>query len=116
MSGSQPAKEPLTALAGPYGHPLHPVLVPIPIGAWVISVGFDVWSRLGSDHAQAAHTAWVLIAVGVVGAVAAALLGLLDLAAVPAGTHVFRVGLLHAGVNLTATALFVVGFLLRRAH
>ena len=36
--------------------------------------------------------------------------------AVPTGTRVFRIGLLHAGANLTATALFVVGFLLRRGH
>jgi uncharacterized membrane protein len=27
-----------TVLAGPYGHPFHPILVTIPIGAWVASV------------------------------------------------------------------------------
>lgn len=35
---SRDAKRPATPLAGPYGHPLHPVLVTIPIGAWVKGV------------------------------------------------------------------------------
>ena len=29
------AKRPVTVLAGPYGHPFHPILVTVPIGAWV---------------------------------------------------------------------------------
>src|SRR5918912_154219 len=114
MSQPRDAKQPLTALAGPYGHPLHPMLIPVPIGAWVLSVVFDVWSHFGSDPAQAAHTAWWLIGLGVIGALGAALLGFLDLMAIPPGTRVFRIGLLHAGANLTATVLFVIGFLARR--
>ena len=31
------AKHPVTSLAGPYGHPFHPILVTVPIGAWVAS-------------------------------------------------------------------------------
>ena len=35
----QQAKHPVTAaLAGPYGHPFHPILVTVPIGAWVASL------------------------------------------------------------------------------
>lgn len=115
MGHLQDAKQPLTAVAGPYGHPLHPVLVPIPIGAWVLSLVFDIASRLGGGP-PVSRTAWWLIGLGVIGALAAALLGLLDLAAIPTRTHVFRLGLLHAGANLTATTLFVVAFLLRRGH
>lgn len=41
------AKEPVSAvLAGPYGHPFHPILVTIPIGAWVSSLVFDIASRI----------------------------------------------------------------------
>ena len=33
MDATQQAKHPVTALAGPYGHPFHPILVTAPIGA-----------------------------------------------------------------------------------
>jgi hypothetical protein len=42
-----PAKQPRTVLAGPYGHPFHPILVTVPIGAWVASVVFDI---VASEH------------------------------------------------------------------
>ncbi|MGV7281046.1 DUF2231 domain-containing protein, partial [Mycobacterium kansasii] len=33
---TEPAKKPVSSLlAGPYGHPYHPILVTVPIGAWV---------------------------------------------------------------------------------
>ena len=41
----QRAKQPRTALAGPYGHPFHPMLVTLPIGAWVSSLVFDIIAR-----------------------------------------------------------------------
>ncbi|MFF8882681.1 DUF2231 domain-containing protein [Streptomyces flaveolus] len=41
------AKRPVSAsLAGPYSHPFHPVLVTVPIGAWVTSLVFDIASHL----------------------------------------------------------------------
>ena len=51
--GQLPAKQPVSALlAGPYGHPFHPVLVTIPIGAWVSSVVLDIGARV-TDHTAA---------------------------------------------------------------
>jgi uncharacterized membrane protein len=39
------AKRPVSAaLAGPYGHPFLPILVTVPIGAWVASLAFDIAS------------------------------------------------------------------------
>jgi len=39
----QQSKQPAIALlAGPYGHPLHPLLVTVPIGAWLGSLVFAV--------------------------------------------------------------------------
>jgi uncharacterized membrane protein len=108
------AKRPLTRLAGPYGHPLHPAVVPIPIGAWVLSLVFDLASRFTGQGTTWAQASWWAVGIGILGALAAALLGLLDLSAVPSGTFVFRLGLAHAGLNLAATALFTAGFLLRR--
>lgn len=115
-SDLQQAKHPVSAvLAGPYGHPLHPILVTVPIGAWVASLVFDVASRLVADPGFLARGSLWLIGLGVVGALAAALVGFLDLLAIPTGTPVFRTGLLHAGLNLVVTAGYLAGFLWRRS-
>jgi uncharacterized membrane protein len=108
------AKHPKTALAGPYGHPFHPVLVTVPIGAWVASLVFDIVALANSEEEEVfAEGAYWLIGIGVVGAVLAAVFGLLDLLAIPRGTKVFRTGLTHMTINLTVVALFVIGFVVR---
>jgi len=108
------AKHPITVLAGRYGHPLHPAVVAVPIGAWIASVLLDVASRFIDAAPTAAHAAWWLLAIGVLGALAAAGLGFLDLLVIPPGTRVWRVGLAHMSCNLTATTLFAVAWFVRR--
>ncbi|WP_330231690.1 DUF2231 domain-containing protein [Nocardia sp. NBC_00508] len=115
-SDPQQAKRPVSALlAGPYGHPFHPILVTVPIGAWVASLVFDIGSRVVDDPDFLAEGALWLIAIGVLGALAAAAIGFLDLLAIPSGTPAFRTGLLHMSLNLAVTVAFAVGFLWRRA-
>ncbi|SFW85297.1 DUF2231 domain-containing protein [Amycolatopsis australiensis] len=110
------AKQPVSAvLAGPYGHPFHPILVTVPIGAWVSSLVFDIGSLIVDDPGFLARGSVWLIAIGVVGALAAALIGTLDLLAVPTGTRAFRTGLTHMSLNLAVTAAYVIGFFWRRA-
>jgi len=107
------AKRPVTALAGPYGHPFHPALVTVPIGAWVAALVFDVASHWSDDpEVFARGSAW-LIGVGLAGAVVAASFGLLDLLAIPPGTPAFRTALLHMGLNLTAVALYGISLAVR---
>ena len=108
------AKRPVSALAGPYGHPLHPVLVTIPIGAWVASFGFDIATRVADEADVFAKGAFWLIALGVLGALLAALAGFLDLFAIPTGTTAFRTGLLHMSLNLVVVILFAVSWVIRQ--
>src|ERR687883_572919 len=118
QAGSLPdAKHPKTILAGPYGHPFHPVLVTVPIGAWVASVVFDIIALARADDAAPfAEGAYWLIGIGIVGAVRAALFGLMDLLTIPRGTKAFRTGLTHMALNLTVVALFVIDFAIRAAQ
>lgn len=110
-------KQPLTKLAGPYGHPFHPILVTIPIGAWVASLVFDIVSHVnGSGSPSLVDAAQWLIAIGLIGAVAAAVFGLLDLLAVPTGSRAFRIGLTHMVLNLGIVALFVADFFWRHSQ
>lgn len=107
-------KQPVSpALAGPYGHPFHPMLVTVPIGAWVCSVVFDVAARVVRHPDPLAVGARWLIAVGVLTALAAAAVGLLDFLTIPSGTPVHRVAVTHMVLNLTVTAAFAGSFLWR---
>jgi uncharacterized membrane protein len=104
-------KQPVSAvLAGPYGHPWHPMLIPIPIGAWITALVFDIGSHIVDDPGFLTRGAEWLIAIGVLGALAAALAGFLDLLAIPTGTRAFRTGLLHMSLNLTVTVAFAINF------
>jgi uncharacterized membrane protein len=106
----QQAKHPVSVLAGPYGHPFHPILVTVPIGAWAASLVFDIASRVTASPGFLAQGSLWLIVVGVFGAVAAAFAGLLDLFAIPVGTRAFRTALVHMTLNLVVTAGYVAGY------
>src|SRR5215211_7773807 len=90
------AKRPVTFAAGPYGHPFHPILVTIPIGAWVSSLVFDIATRANSDGSRSlVDASYWLIGIGLLGALLAAVFGLLDLFTIPRGTRAFSFGLVH---------------------
>lgn len=107
----QQAKRPVSAaLAGPYGHPFHPILVTVPIGAWVAGSVFDIASHVVGDPTFLARGSVWLIAIGVLGALAAAMIGFLDLFAIPTGTPAFRTGLVHMSLNLVVTIAYALNF------
>lgn len=110
-NGKQPVS---AALAGPYGHPFHPILVTVPIGAWVSSLVFDIASRVVDAPEFLARGSVWLIAIGVIGAVGAAMIGFLDLLAIPAGTPAFRTGLVHMSLNLAVTGAYLGNFFWRQ--
>lgn len=111
------AKRPKTVLAGPYGHPFHPVLVTIPIGVWIASAVFDIVALASAEKEAAfAEGAYWLIGIGIIGALLAALFGLMDLLTIPRGTKAFRTGLTHMTLNLTVVVLFVVDFAVRASQ
>jgi uncharacterized membrane protein len=110
----RPAKRPISALlAGPYGHPYHPMLVTIPIGAWLASLGFDIASHIFRTPGFLARGSEWLIAVGVVGAIVAGSFGLLDLAVIPARTRAFRTACIHMIINVTLIVAYGLDFGLR---
>jgi len=92
---------------------LHPAVVALPIGAWVASAVFDVASHLVAEPAFLAYASRWLIGLGVVGALVAALFGLMDLLTIAPGTKPFRVALWHLTLALLATTGYAVGFAIR---
>jgi nitrite reductase/ring-hydroxylating ferredoxin subunit/uncharacterized membrane protein len=91
------------ALSGTWlGHPVHPLLIVLPMGSWISAVLLD-W--LGGDDAETA--ADVLLGAGLVSAVPTVATGYADWADTePASDTVRRVGIVHAACNGTAAVLF----------
>jgi uncharacterized membrane protein len=113
---SERGKHPVSAaLAVPYGHPYHPILVTVPIGAWVAGLVFDIASRVVSQPGFLTQASEWLMAIGVAGAIVAAMAGTLELLAIPFDTSAFRTAVLYMAFNLTVTAAYVVNFLWRHA-
>lgn len=112
----QQAKRPVSAvLTGPYGHPFHPILVTVPIGAWVASLVFDLASLVVAQPEFLVQGSRWLIGLGVLGALAAGSVGLLDLLALPAGTKTWRTGIWHMCLNLGLIVAYALNFLWRGA-
>ena len=94
------------------GHPIHPMLIVFPLGLFSTAVIFDV-VYLITDHGRWSDYAWHAIAIGVVGGLLAALPGLVDWLAIPAGSRAKRIGLAHGAGNVLIVALFGLSWLLR---
>jgi uncharacterized membrane protein len=93
------------------GHPLHPMLIPFPLALWATSLGVDVlfyFLRLPGLLVIAKF----MIAAGCLGAIAAAIPGIIDWLAIPNG-DVKRVANWHARLNVIALVVFAISFFLR---
>ncbi|MHB8174708.1 MAG: DUF2231 domain-containing protein [Nitrospirota bacterium] len=93
-------------------HPIHPMLVVLPIGMWVFSLIGDIVLRMGGSPAWA-PAAYYAMGIGIIGALTAAVFGFIDLLSIPEGTRARGIGYWHLGINLSVTVLFIVNFYLR---
>ncbi|MCW3055576.1 MAG: Rieske (2Fe-2S) domain protein [Chthonomonadales bacterium] len=93
------------------GHPLHPAVTDVPLGAWTVAAVLDISDAVqGDDHfARAADAA---VGIGLVGAAAAAVSGFTDWHKTEGRSR--RVGIVHGILNLTATALYATSWVLRK--
>lgn len=94
------------------GHPMHPILVPFPLGLLTTSVIFDIIHLLTGGARWAEISFW-MIAAGVVGGLLAAVFGLIDWLSIPPGTRAKMVGLGHGLSNVVMVVLFALSWLLR---
>ena len=92
-------------------HPVHPMLIPLPIGLWIFSLVSDV-IYLASDNPAWATASWYTMAGGIVGAIAAAVPGFLDYLAMKPSA-VKDIAYRHMLLNVAALVLFIINFLVR---
>jgi uncharacterized membrane protein len=95
------------------GHPIHTMLIVFPLGLFATAVAFDIIGLAVGDTEWFRISFW-MIAAGIIGGLVAAVFGLIDLLAIPAGTRAQRIGLLHGGGNVLVVLLFIVSWFLRR--
>src|SRR5205814_5751670 len=94
------------------GHPLHPILITLPIGLWIFSIVSDVIFKIGWVSASWNNVAFYTLAGGIVGALIAALPGLIDLLSIE-NSKSKSIGVWHMIINLLAVGLYCVNFWLR---
>ncbi|MET0197706.1 MULTISPECIES: DUF2231 domain-containing protein [Nocardiaceae] len=87
------------------GHPIHPALVNVTVGAWTSAVVLDL---VGFESKAAQR----LIGLGLLSAPATIATGWGDWST--RGPRARRVGIIHAGANATGVFLFLGSFLRRR--
>jgi uncharacterized membrane protein len=93
------------------GHPIHPMLVTIPIGLWVFSLICDFGYIISGDERWAV-TAYFTLGGGIIGALIAAVPGLVDLLGIH-DARAQRVGIYHLVLNLGIVLLQAISFWLR---
>ncbi len=93
------------------GHPIHPILIPFPIALWTTSFLTDLVFYFHRNNSLQLISKF-LLAAGCLGAVAAAIPGIIDWLAIR-NKEVKRVANWHARLNIIALIVFGVSLYLR---
>jgi uncharacterized membrane protein len=101
----------MTSKASIGGHPVHPMLIPFPLALWATSFVVDILFYF-LRHPTLLVIAKFLIAAGCIGAVAAAIPGIIDWLAIRNG-EAKSVANWHARLNIAALVVFAISLLLR---
>ena len=104
----------------PLGHPLHPMLVHLPIGLFLLSFIFDVASKFIDAPERSASLvlpAFYTMSVGVFFALVAAVPGLADYTSIRRDHPARRTATWHMLLNFAVVALYIVNLVIRnRTH
>ena len=95
------------------GHPIHQMLIVLPLGMLSGAVIFDVIALVTSSISMST-VAYYMIAAGVVTGLLAAPFGFVDWLGIPAGTRAKSIGAIHGLGNVAVVALFGLSWVLRR--
>jgi nitrite reductase/ring-hydroxylating ferredoxin subunit/uncharacterized membrane protein len=87
------------------GHPLHPVITDVPIGAWTVTQVLDVMSFVAGEDDNLDRAADMALSLGVLAAVGAAVTGIVDWSDTNGSPR--RMGMVHAMLNTVSLTLNV---------
>lgn len=92
-------------------HPIHPMLIPIPIGLWIFSLICDLAFVLGTGATHWATISFWTMLGGIGGAVVAAIPGVIDMLSLQ-GTPK-KLALTHMTLNILVVLLYAANFGMR---
>jgi uncharacterized membrane protein len=95
-----------------FGHPVHPMLIVLPLGLFIMAVVTDLAFFVTGNGTFAAVSYWNIVG-GILGGLAAAIFGFIDWLAIPSGTRAKAIGLYHGAGNVVVVALFAVSASMR---
>lgn len=96
-------------------HPIHPMIVPIAIGGFILSFVFDIVCLASGNMDPWATVAYVTMIGGIVGALLAAVFGFTDYLSLPDG-RVKHTASMHMALNLTIVVLYIVNAWVRHGN
>lgn len=96
------------------GHPIHPMLIPFPIGLWSFSLIADLIYLWRNNPIWHDWIAFYTLLAGIIGAVLAALFGIIDWLSLK-DSAVVKIANWHARLNVIALLVFAASFYLRTA-
>lgn len=93
------------------GHPLHPVLTDIPLGAWATALACDALEEI-TGRKEFGQTADIAVGIGLAGAVGAAITGLTDWSDTDGQAR--KIGMMHGLMNIAGTGLYTASLACRK--
>lgn len=102
----------MEARAKLFGHPIHQMLIVLPLGLLTGVVIFDLIHLMAGGE-QWREIAYWLIPAGVASGLIAAVFGFTDWTKIPSGTRAKRVGAQHGIGNVVVVVVFAASWLLR---
>jgi uncharacterized membrane protein len=98
------------------GHPLHPAIVHVPIGAWITACALDLVACVGATNTSTAKVALWCVGAGLVTALLAVGPGVADWSSIKKGKPAWKIGLWHMALNIVAALVWAGNFGLRWTH
>src|SRR3954467_11346738 len=93
-------------------HPLHPLIIHLPVGLWITSLIFDI-AYLATSSANFAIVSYYCMLVGLISVLLAAPTGFAEYLTIPARTRPKQIATTHMLMNISISVLYLINLLVR---
>jgi uncharacterized membrane protein len=102
-----------TKESGFFKHPIHPIVVHLPVGLWPSAALFDLLTRIGVGGNVLVRFSFWAIALGLISSLVAIPTGIIDWSGIKREKPAWKIGLYHFGLNGLVTVLYILNLILR---